>query len=619
MASLNVESKALGLNSPNSSSERSAEASTSYKTQLPDKKTFVTILSGGAFVVGMTGATIYGLRKAKLQALKEAQELAQASAASVEASSPLATPATATVPAALRARSSIPASFSAPKSHTSADAPEEPQSTEGEVSTGAFALFRQMNAAILNRSTPSDSATRAPTSVFDDDTGALPVVLRRRRATPTPSPGASSSHQAAPTPIVPSSTHDAASLNNAGPSASAASTLAHGNDAKIDYSEMDSTLDFLGLSTPVPIDEQRRLKAAEERASNEMGPTSFFQSPVGLSLKAFFIATSIVTFSTLVVVEVAQRALGVKTMDEFVVTMTTIVPSRRSGEASLEGAAPHMRVARDGSEAAHDVTGVSGRAAPKSVDQTLTDLSNASSFEEWVSALKNQLDVERDHEVERRFAGLAASASNDSVSSSSSRTYSVHSPLEFDDLERNASFFRTIFSISPVLPSTAFGLGLVSGVMTSGKRAGLVFMAENAHRLPDTVQGWYFYSKTKNYKVLLGAAKGGLKQGVRLGVWTTGFCFAERLAELARGSLQSQLGSEGREVEEGFKVLGHWTDGALAGVGTAAAATALYKLPKPAAARVFQLGLLAGASTGAIRDLQERLVHREIGGVASHP
>jgi hypothetical protein len=51
---------------------------------------------------------------------------------------------------------------------------------------------------------------------------------------------------------------------------------------------------------------------------------------------------------------------------------------------------------------------------------------------------------------------------------------------------------------------------------------------------------------------------------------------------------------------------------------TAAAATTLYQLPRPAAVRVFQLGLLAGAGTGALRDVQERLVHKEIGGVASH-
>ncbi|CDS82114.1 uncharacterized protein SPSC_02934 [Sporisorium scitamineum] len=609
MASLDVSPIVdLGVGSA-SASERSSEASTSYKSKLPDKKTFIATLSGGAFIVGLTGATIYGLRKAKLQALKEVQELAEASVGSAQSGSAAGSTATAVaakhaIPSSLRARSTVE------RTTTEADTGEP---------TSALALFRQMNSAILSPSKRStvgadSSIGTAPTSVFDDETGALPSVLRKRKAAPAPSLSSRIS-----------------SSKSSSSAASAAATMPNPDDAKIDYSEMDSTLDFLGLSTPVPAEEQRRLKELEGNASNDTAPRGFFQSPVGLSLKAFFIATSIVTFSTLAAVEATKWALGVETMDEFVVAMTKVIPSRQSGERSLQGAAPHMRVQRDQADVSPAAANAHTAAAtPKSVDEALTDLSNASSFEEWVSTLKTQLDTERDFEVQRRFAGVGGSASNDSIATStptpapSPRSYAVHSPLELDDLGRDtaepASFFRSVLTISPVLPSTAFGLGLISGVLTSGKRAGLVFMAENAHRLPDTVQGWYFYSKTKNYKVLLGAAKGGLKQGTRLGIWTTGFCFAERFAELTRASLQKQFASSGEveEAREGFKVLGHWTDGALAGVVTAAAATALYRLPRPSAVKVFQLGLLAGASTGGIRDVQERLVHMEIGGVASH-
>ncbi|SPO21873.1 uncharacterized protein UTRI_01861_B [Ustilago trichophora] len=618
------------VNMDGTASERSAEASTSYKTKLPDKKTFIATLSGTAFVVGLTGATIYGLRKAKLQALKEAQEMAEAAIASGQPAS--ASSSRAGAPIVLQARTTSPTSLApsaaGSRQPSSPDAMKQTTEEEDCGSTSALALFRQMNAAILNPSkrlqgVSGESSSRAPTSVFDDETGALPSVLRKRRSSPPPTAAASipasTSHLSTPAPILASTSHSSTPSSSTG-----TATLSNPNDTKIDYSEMDSTLDFLGLSSPVPAEEQRRMKALEEEASNDTGPTGFFQSPVGLSLKAFFIATSIVTFSTLATVEVTKRILGVETMDEFVVAMTKIIPSRQSGEASLQDAAPHMRVVRDGVDASQQKTGAGSMTRPKSVDEALTDLSNASNFEEWVTTLKSQLDTERDFEVQRRFGGIDGSASNDSISSSApSRPYGVHSPLELEDLERNtaesSSFFRSVLAISPVLPSTAFGLGLISGVLTSGKRAGLVFMAENAHRLPDTVQGWYFYSKTKNYKVLLGAAKGGLKQGARLGIWTTGFCFAERFAELTRGSAQRQFSSSSAaEGKEGFKVLGHWTDGALAGVGTAAAATALYRLPKPSAVRVFQLGLLAGASTGGIRDLQERMLHKEIGGVASH-
>lgn len=47
------------------------------------------------------------------------------------------------------------------------------------------------------------------------------------------------------------------------------------------------------------------------------------------------------------------------------------------------------------------------------------------------------------------------------------------------------------------IPITAFAIGFGTGLHQAAKRSSLVFMAENAHRRPDTVQGWYFYNKTK--------------------------------------------------------------------------------------------------------------------------
>lgn len=155
MASLNLSPPNQLGDSSASGSERSSEASTSYKSKLPDKKTFIATLSGGAFIVGLTGATIYGLRKAKLQALKEAQELAEASIASTQSGSLANSTASAVaakpaVPAALRARSTA-----------GRPAAEE---DEGE-STSALALFRQMNSAILSPSKRSNvgSNTESPT------------------------------------------------------------------------------------------------------------------------------------------------------------------------------------------------------------------------------------------------------------------------------------------------------------------------------------------------------------------------------------------------------------------------------------------------------------------------
>lgn len=54
-----------------------------------------------------------------------------------------------------------------------------------------------------------------------------------------------------------------------------------------------------------------------------------------------------------------------------------------------------------------------------------------------------------------------------------------------------------ILSLSPTISLTSLAVGFFSGLYTGSHKAGLVFMAENAHRRPDTVQGWYFYNKTK--------------------------------------------------------------------------------------------------------------------------
>jgi hypothetical protein len=52
-------------------------------------------------------------------------------------------------------------------------------------------------------------------------------------------------------------------------------------------------------------------------------------------------------------------------------------------------------------------------------------------------------------------------------------------------------------TLPPSLPFLAAALGLSTGIYSGASRAAKVFMAENAHRQPTTVQGWFFYNKTK--------------------------------------------------------------------------------------------------------------------------
>lgn len=74
-----------------------------------------------------------------------------------------------------------------------------------------------------------------------------------------------------------------------------------------------------------------------------------------------------------------------------------------------------------------------------------------------------------------------------------------------------------------LIPVCAASFGFASGLLSGGKKSSLQFLAENAHRQPTTLQGWYFYNKTKNYRVALAAARTGISTAAKLGAWTSAF------------------------------------------------------------------------------------------------
>ena len=78
---------------------------------------------------------------------------------------------------------------------------------------------------------------------------------------------------------------------------------------------------------------------------------------------------------------------------------------------------------------------------------------------------------------------------------------------------------------------TTFTLGALQG----GKLSGYQFLAENAHRLPRTHQGWYFYHKTKNYRVMYGGLRYGLRYAARTAGWTLLFGALESAIDTVRG------------------------------------------------------------------------------------
>ncbi|KAI7936068.1 hypothetical protein MJO29_015371, partial [Puccinia striiformis f. sp. tritici] len=138
--------------------------------------------------------------------------------------------------------------------------------------------------------------------------------------------------------------------------------------------------------------------------------------------------------------------------------------------------------------------------------------------------------------------------------------------------------------------SCAMMIGFASGATTSGKLAGYQFMVENLHRLPRTRANWFFFQKTKNYKVILGGFKGGLKTGGKLGAWTAGFCTLKELFTLLPA------------IERRKSIAG-----ALAGLNMALGASLFYQLRPTISPRRLLLGTLMGLCAGLAEDMKAHL------------
>ncbi|WVQ77178.1 hypothetical protein IAR50_006861 [Cryptococcus sp. DSM 104548] len=172
-----------------------------------------------------------------------------------------------------------------------------------------------------------------------------------------------------------------------------------------------------------------------------------------------------------------------------------------------------------------------------------------------------------------------------------------------------------------LLPSVALTFGLSIGFVRGGSRARLRFLAENAHRMPKTVGGWYFYTKTRNYRVIQGALKSGGRYGAALGGSTLTYVLLDESLGWAREQLFGvKLGPGGqeekeqieREIVEGRRIgwrkgeVG-WEDGAGAGGLMGLAVGLGFKLPRPLFIRSFAMGSVLGALTSSMQVAQHRI------------
>jgi hypothetical protein len=101
--------------------------------------------------------------------------------------------------------------------------------------------------------------------------------------------------------------------------------------------------------------------------------------------------------------------------------------------------------------------------------------------------------------------------------------------------------------------------GFAIGSYLGGKQTAFQYLAENAHKLPTTVQGWYFYHRTKNYKVILG----GVKRGAKMAIPTGAIC-------LTYGAIEAGIDDIRKEADIFNSV--------IAGMGTGFLFSAMSKL-----------------------------------------
>ncbi|KAJ2389098.1 hypothetical protein GGI05_003600 [Coemansia sp. RSA 2603] len=127
------------------------------------------------------------------------------------------------------------------------------------------------------------------------------------------------------------------------------------------------------------------------------------------------------------------------------------------------------------------------------------------------------------------------------------------------------------------------GVGALAGGYLGGQLSGRQYLAERAHRLPTTVSGWFFYQKWKNYRVLLGAMKGAVRYGSKIGGCVLAYSSIEAAVDRVVG--EAQMFSS-----------------VAAGLGTAVGMSLITKLPRSSAKRARVAGIAVGAITGAAQD-----------------
>ncbi|KAF9572608.1 hypothetical protein BGW38_008504, partial [Lunasporangiospora selenospora] len=139
-----------------------------------------------------------------------------------------------------------------------------------------------------------------------------------------------------------------------------------------------------------------------------------------------------------------------------------------------------------------------------------------------------------------------------------------------------------------LITTTASFWGFVLGGVIGSRQSGMQYLAENAHRLPKTMEGWYFYHKRKNYRMLWGALSRGSVYAAKTGALVGLFECLEASLDFYRGGADM-------------------FNSTIAGVASGAIFSVINKLPRQSSKHTLVLGAGYGLASGALQDLSSYL------------
>ncbi|KAG0356112.1 hypothetical protein BG005_004980 [Podila minutissima] len=162
---------------------------------------------------------------------------------------------------------------------------------------------------------------------------------------------------------------------------------------------------------------------------------------------------------------------------------------------------------------------------------------------------------------------------------------------DFSVLSKNPLLNR--IGLEPVkritlITASASFWGFILGGVIGSRQTGMQYLAENAHRLPKTTEGWYFYHKKKNYRMIYGALSKGAVYSAKTGAMVALFEVLEASADFYRG---------GADL----------FNSVAAGLASGGIFSVANKLPRQSSKHAVMLGAGYGLVSGSLQDLSSFL------------